>query len=243
MRTNSSSQSHNRILNSLPADEFQRLAPHLRAIPMTAKSVIQRQDEPIQHVYFPCSGAVSFVKTLSNGQQAEVAVIGDEGAVGADVFYGERMADCEAIVHIPGQSLVVSADCFSAEMEHRSVFFNHVIRYNQALMAQVIQTTACNGLHSAEQRCCRWLLMSHDRAGADALDFTHEFLASMLGLRRPTVTLILTDLQRAGILQTQRGRIHILDRARLEASSCECYRAIRGYATRLVPELSQAVVS
>src|SRR5687767_5401733 len=184
-------RSSNKLLASLPLEDYQRIAPGLRSVPVKLRQVVQKQDEPIEDVYFPGGGAFSLVKTLQDGKVAEVATVGAEGAVGASVFFGQRIADCEALVQVTGPGAqVMSAELFKTEMERRGAFYNRVVRYNQALMSQIMQTTVCNGLHSAEQRCCRWLLMTHDRAGTDEFELTHEFLATMLGVRRPTVTIV-----------------------------------------------------
>lgn len=230
--------SPNRLLASLPLEDYHRIAPNLRSVPMKLKQVLQKQDSPIKDVYFPGGGAFSLVKTLSDGSVAEVATIGAEGASGAGVFFGQRMADCEVLVQVTGPSAqVMSAELFNVEMERHGAFFNRVVRYNQALMSQIMQTTVCNGLHSAEERCCRWLLMSHDRAGADEFPLTHEFLAMMLGVRRPTVTIVASHLQHAGLIQYRRGAVTILDRAKLEVASCECYGTVRDQMRRLLPEI------
>ena len=136
---------------------------------------------------------------------------------------------------------VMGAARFIREMARRGAFFNRIIRYNQALMSQIMQTIACNGLHPAEQRCCRWLLMTHDRAGADEFAFTHEFLATMLGVRRPTVTLIAATLQRRGLVEYGRGWVRIVDRPGLEAASCECYQTVKAQMQRMLPELGAAL--
>jgi CRP-like cAMP-binding protein len=125
-----------------------------------------------------------------------------------------------------------------AEMGRHGAFYNRVIRYHQALAIQIQQTTACNALHSAEQRCCRWLLMTRDRVGSDELKLTHELLAVMLGVRRPTVTLIAGTLQKAGLISNgHRGVINIADRKGLEAASCECYATVKANFARLLPEI------
>ena len=230
-------RSANRILASLPAAEFQRIAPHLRSVPMNMKHTFHRQYETIHDVVFPGGGSCSLVKTLRDGHAAEVATIGGEGAIGAGVFFGAPIAECDVFVQVPGPAAyVLSAEAFNAEMERRGEFFNRVVRYNQALMSQIMQTTVCNGLHSAEQRCCRWLLMTHDRAGKDEFSLTHEFLAMMLGVRRPTVTLVAVSLQQAGLIQYRRGAVTIVNRQGLEAASCECYETVKSAWRRLLPE-------
>jgi CRP-like cAMP-binding protein len=204
---------------------------------MNLKQVVHKQDEPIEDVYFPGGGAYSLVKTLQNGQVAEVATIGSEGAVGASVFFGRGVADCDVLVQVTGPGAeAMNAELFNAEMHKRGAFFDQIIRHHQALMSQIMQTTACTGLHSAEARSCRWLLTTHDRAGGDEFPLTHEFLAAMLGVRRPTVTLIANQLQRAGLIQYRRGFVTIVDRAKLEATSCECYATVREQMRRLLPE-------
>jgi CRP-like cAMP-binding protein len=231
-------RSSNKLLASLPLEDYERIAPGLRTVPVKLRQVLQRQDEPIEDVYFPGGGAFSLVKTLQDGKVAEVATVGAEGAVGASVFFGQRIADCEALVQVTGPGAqVMTAELFKTEMERRGAFYNRVVRYNQALMSQIMQTTVCNGLHSAEQRCCRWLLMTHDRVGKDEFELTHEFLAAMLAVRRPTVTLVAQELQMVGLIHYRRGFVTIVDRAKLEAASCECYATVREQMRRLLPEI------
>jgi CRP-like cAMP-binding protein len=234
--------SGNKLLASLSPEEYERIGQHLRSVPMKLKQTLCKQDEPIRDVMFPNGGACSLVKTLQNGQAAEVGTIGAEGVVGASVFFGQRVAECDVVVQLPGPGAqVMPADVFNAEMDRRGAFFNHIIRYTQALMSQIMQTTACNGLHSAEERCCRWLLMTHDRAGQDELALTHDFLALMLGVRRPTVTLVVASLQSAGLIESRRGSIRIIDRLGLETASCECYHVVRATWRRLLPELDRGI--
>lgn len=229
--------STNKLLASLPPEDYRRIALSLRTVPMNRKHTVHRQNGPIDDVYFPGGGALSLVKTLKDGQIAEVATVGSEGAVGASVFFGQGFADCDVVVQVTGpDAQAMSADVFNAEMDKHGAFFDRVVRYNQALMSQIMQTTVCNSLHSAEQRCCRWLLMTHDRVGADEFPLTHEFLATMLGVRRPTVTLIANSLQQAGLFQYRRGAVRIVNRAKLEAASCECYETIRDQMKRLLPD-------
>lgn len=232
-----SPQPANKLLASLPREDYQRIAPHLRSVPTKRRQVLQHQDEPISEVYFPSGGALSLVKTMHDGQVAEVATVGAEGAVGASVFFGQRINECDVLVQLPSGAQAMPADAFNAEMEKRGAFYSRVVRYNQALMSQIMQSTVCNGLHSAEQRCCRWLLMTRDRAGSDEFPMTHEFLAAMLGVRRPTVTLVAAHLQRAGLIQHRRGFVKIIDREKLEAASCECYQTVKQQMRRLLPDI------
>jgi len=218
----------NKLLASLPADDYQRILPHIKTVPLRFKQVLHKQGERIQDIYFPGGGACSMTKVMENGEAAEIATIGNEGLVGASVFFGDDQSIGETLIQVPdGSGYVMALEPFMAEMERRGAFYNRVIRYYQALMTQVMQTTVCNGLHSAEQRCCRWLLMTHDRVGGDELKLTHEFLAIMLGVRRQTVTVVAGTLQRAGFIKYTHGHVTILDRKALEAASCECYAVIR----------------
>jgi CRP-like cAMP-binding protein len=231
----------NRLLLSLPAEDYQRLTPDLHVVPMTPRRVLQKQDEPIRDVYFPGGGACSLVKIMHDGKTAEIATIGDEGVIGAGVFFGQRDSPGEVVVQVPGAvALAMRVDVFNQEMSRREAFYNRVVRFNQGLTTQIMQTTACNGLHSVEQRCCRWLLMTHDRVKRDDFPLTHEFIATMLGVRRPTVTLVAHALQQAGLINYRRGHLTIVDRQKLEATACECYETVRATFRRLLPEVGRA---
>jgi CRP-like cAMP-binding protein len=231
----------NRLLATLPLDDRQRVLSQVTPMPLTLKQVIYKQDEVISYVLFPGGGACSLTKMMRDGQTAEIATVGNEGLLGAGVFFGDDRSFGETIVQVPdGVGLKMPVPAFLAEMDRRGAFYNRVLRYSQALMSQIMQTTVCNGLHSAEQRCCRWLLMTYDRVGSNDLRLTHEFLAIMLGVRRPTVTLILGELQKAGLVDHHRGTIHVVDRPGLEAASCECYATVKATFARLMPELRAA---
>ncbi len=237
----STSDPTNRLLASLPTDEYARLAPFLRAVPLTARQVLHKQGAPITDVYFPGSGACALVKNMDDGRTTEIATVGAEGVIGASVFFNQHESSCDVVVQLPSETAqAIAADAFKAEMTRRGAFYNLVIRYNQGLMMQLMQTTACNGLHSVEKRCCRWLLTAHDRVGRNEFPLTQEFLAMMLGVRRPTVTLVATALQQQGLISYRRGHITIVDRQRLEGASCECYATVKGTFARLLPELHVA---
>ena len=229
--------SDNKLLATLPTEDRQRVFSQLTMVPLTFRQVLYKQGEPVEHVYFPCGGACSLTKTMEDGRTAEVGTIGNEGMLGASVYFGDDQAQCDAIVQVDAKiGYKMTAIAFVDEMQRRAAFYNRVIRYQQALTIQVMQTTACNALHSAEQRCCRWLLMTRDRVGSDDLTLTHEFLAIMLGVRRSTVSIIVEGLQKAGLVDTRRGQITIVDRHGLEASSCECYAAVKANFARLLPD-------
>jgi CRP-like cAMP-binding protein len=229
----------NKLLATLPAADYQRLQSHLTFTPLTVKQVLHKEGQPIRDIYFPSRGACSLTKTMQDGQTAEVATIGSEGVIGAGVFFGDDLSAGDTFVQGSGCSAYrLSTSDFMAEMDRRGPFFNVIIRYTQALLNQVMQTTVCNGLHSAEQRCCRWLLMTRDRMGTNDLKLTHEFLSIMLGVRRPTVTLVVHQLQQAGLVDTGRSYLRIVNLAGLEAKSCECYGMVKRNFHRLMPEIA-----
>lgn len=230
-------RSENLLLQALLPDEYARIAPHLRAVTMIAKQVFHKQGQPILDVYFPGGGACSLVKVMQDGNVAEIATIGNEGMLGAGVFFGDALSAGDAIVQVSdGEAHTMAVEPFIREMARHGAFYDRIIRYSQAFTTQIMQTTVCNGLHSAEQRCCRWLLMTHDRVKQSEFGLTHEFLAVMLGVRRPTVTLIASKLQEAGLISYRRGHVTIVDRAGLEKMSCECYETVKTSFARLLPE-------
>lgn len=231
-------ESHNRLLRTLPADAYARIAPQLHAVTLKPKQVFHKQGERIRDVYFPGGGAFSLTKVLQDGSVAEIATVGNEGMIGASVFFGDEISTGEALVQVPdGETHTMPVGAFAHEMGQHGAFYNVVIRYSQAFTTQIMQTTVCNGLHSAEQRCCRWLLMTHDRVRRDEFPLTHEFLAIMLGVRRPTVTLIAAQLQEMALIHYRRGHVTIVDRIGLEKLSCECYETVKANFARLLPEL------
>jgi CRP-like cAMP-binding protein len=230
----------NKLLATLPPADRERISSYLTAVPAPFKHVFYKQAGTIDHVYFPGSGAWSLTKTMEDGGTAEVGTIGNEGMIGCSVFFGDRLSPTEAIVQVAGDvdAYKMPVAAFMTEMQLHGAFFNKVIRYNQALALQIQQTSACNALHPAEQRCCRWLLMTRDRLGTDELKLTHEFLAVMLGVRRPTVTLVVGALEKSGLIANgHRDTINIADRRKLEAASCECYAAVKNNFARLLPEI------
>jgi CRP-like cAMP-binding protein len=222
----SSTSNLNRLLAALPADESQRIVPTLDVVPLKLKDFLQKAGEPIRYVYFPGGGFCSIVTVLEDGSMVEVATIGREGAIGTlAVSDGTLMP---AAVMVQGAAEIcyrMAADAFRREMDRRGAFYELLTHYTQALVGFVMQSTACNAVHSIEQRLARWLLMAADRMGSDAFPLTQEFAAMMLGATRPTVTVVAGTLQKAGLITYHRGQVTIVDREQLEAASCECYRA------------------
>ncbi len=234
----------NTLLSSLPTEDFQRVSSQLTWRPLKVRQTLHKNGDPISEVFFPGRSVCSITNAMEDGGVVEVATVGREGLVGIGAVLGNSIAAGEAFVQVAGEPAgVMSIDAFRREMERRGPFYEVVSRYSQAFVALLMQSVACNGLHSAEERCCRWLLMTHDRIGQDEFPLTHEFLAIMLGVRRPTVTLVMAELARAGTVSHVRGHVRIVDREGLEAASCECYRNVRAVFDRLLPHSERPSVA
>ena len=223
----------NRLLALLPLDDYKRLLPRLERFPLESKHVLYEARSPIYHAYFPGRGVVSALNVMEDGRAIEVATVGNEGMVGLPLLVGARTTTDRVIVQVPGQALRMGADVLREEVSRDSALRRLLILYHTAFLAQVSQTVACNGLHSLYQRCCRWLLMTQDRAQSDVFPMTHELLAEMLGVRRSTVSEILEPFQEEGLIRYNRGKFTVLDREGLKAGSCECYRRINEEFERL----------
>ena len=217
----------NQLLNLLPADDLSRITPHLRQVPLRGRQTLLRQGEPIQEVLFPTGGLCSFVKTMEDGHTIEIFAVGAEGAVGIGVAMGQPDSATDVIVQIPHDvALALPVEAFRAEIAAGGALAAVLRDYAAQMTLHVMQTSACNALHSADKRCCRWLLTTDERLRSERLPVTQEMLATLLGIRRPTVTLIMAELQRSGIVDYSRGSLIVRDRASLMARACECYRAM-----------------
>jgi CRP-like cAMP-binding protein len=224
----------NRILNALTREEYELLAPHLEPVPLSRGEVLYRPEEPVTHVYFPLRGTVSVVSLFADGGCVEVGMVGNEGLFGISVLLGSITTPLEAVVQLPGEALRVRADLLKREFQKCGTLHDVIMRYAQAFMIQIAQAAACNRAHKVEGRLARWLLMCQDRAMSGELELTHEFISTMLGIRRAGVTEAACALQGAGVIRYARGRITITDRAGLEAASCECYAVVRREFDRLL---------
>lgn len=231
---NSHNSVGNKLLSALPEAEYQRLLPNLEPISLSLKQFLYEPYQPIDYVYFLNSGVVSVLTVLENGATIEVATVGSEGMIGTFVVLGSDQFPGETIVQIPGNALRMQVDIFKREVSPGSIFHNRLLRYIQLLVNHLMQTVACNRLHTVEERCCRWLLMTHDRAHTDDFPITQEFLSQMLGVRRASVSETAAILQKAGLINYSRGRMKILNRQGLEAGSCECYRVLTQEYQRLM---------
>ena len=224
------------LLQRRAPDEFERIAPFLRRVTLTRGSVLSEPNERIPFVYFPEGCVASLIKTLSRGKRIEVGTAGVEGMAGLPVFLGAETAPILSLIQVPGRAQCMAADDVRRLASAGSGLHAILQRYAQYQFDQAAQSIACNWLHRIEQRCARWLLMTHDRVPGDQFDLTHEYLATMLGARRAGVSEVAEGLKEAGLIKYQRGKITIADRAGLERASCECYASDRADYKRLLAE-------
>ncbi|MBV9386337.1 MAG: Crp/Fnr family transcriptional regulator [Chroococcidiopsidaceae cyanobacterium CP_BM_ER_R8_30] len=229
MSERSLTPAENRLLAALPSDEYQRLFPNLETVSLDLKQALYEPREPIQYVYFPKRGVVvSLLAIMANRTIAEVGIVGNEGFVGLPVFLGAETTPFRAIVQIPGNAMRMKVDVFKDSINSGSSLPDLLHHYTYMLISQISQSAACHSRrHSVAQRCCRWLLMNHDCVDSDQFPITQEFLSQMLSVRRASVTVVVGQLQKAGLLRHYRGQMTILDRQGLEAVACECYRLIK----------------
>ncbi|MUG96906.1 helix-turn-helix domain-containing protein [Scytonema sp. UIC 10036] len=224
----------NRILAALPQQEYERLLPKMEKVVLEYNQPLFEPDQCIKHVYFPYSGVVSLLNVMENGDTAEVGMVGYEGIVGLPVFLDADSVSSLAIVQIEGEAMKMKTEDFRAEANRQGPLHRLLQRYTQALLMQISQSAACNRFHSMEERFCRWILMSHDRVRSDKFPMTHEFISKMLGVRRPSISVIAAMLQKAELISYNRGKMTILDRKGLEAGSCECYGILKKDFDRLI---------
>jgi CRP-like cAMP-binding protein len=226
-RSSSSQSLQNRLLGLLSEADLALLRPHLRHVTFAYKLALCEAYKPISFVYFPTSGVVSMVNTMADGSAAEVGTIGNEGMVGLPILLGNSSGPTNVYVQVPGAGLRLRSELLRNGLERSSSMRSVMLRYADAMFNQVAQMAACNHFHSIEQRCCRWLLMTHDRVQSEKFLLTQEFLGMMLGARRSSVTLAASDLKARKLIDYHRGHVTILDRAGLEKGSCECYAMSR----------------
>jgi CRP-like cAMP-binding protein len=221
---------NNQILAALPEADYQRILPCLEALHLEIKDYLYERDEPIEYVYFPLSGMASILAVLDGERYIEAGIVGREGMVGLPVFFGADTTSTVAFYQIPGVVVRMHCNDFRAEIERNSALEQVIHRFAHAQFIMLAQNVACNSQHSIQQRCARWLLLTHDRIGKDEFILTQEFLSQMLGVRRAGVSTVMQAMQEAGYLRYTRGIITILNRAGLEAIACQCYNVIaKGY--------------
>ena len=224
----------NRLLAQLPAAEFHRLEEWLKPIKLPVRYPIFKPAGNIDYVYFLESGVASAVAYVANGASIEVATVGNEGMLGVPALLAAAASPNEVYMQVAGHGLQMPSAALRKLAGVGTPIYETLSKYLAAYLFQISQAVACNGLHAIKQRCCRWLLMTHDRVGTDELQLTHEFLGIMLGVRRASVTEVLQPLQDSGLIGAQRGVITIRDRPGLQEQSCECYRLVADEYVRLL---------
>ena len=224
----------NHLLGALPAKVYERLSPHLVRLSFKIGDVLYAPGQRLAQVYFPTTCMVSLTYTMSNGASGEMAVVGPEGIVGFAVFMGGGSTPSRAILQTSGDALRMPAAVLKEEFGRGDALQELLLRYAQALITQMSQTAVCNRHHSLEQQMCRWLLLSQDRLRSLELAMTQELIASMLGVRRESVSHAAKRLQVLGVIRYEHGHITILKRRSLETMVCECYRVIKDEYERLL---------
>jgi len=227
-------QSPNMLLNTLPAKTFAAIEPHLKTVELVHGEVLGEAGDSITCVYFPHSGVISLVVELSVGDMIETAMVGRDGALNISSALDGKVSLNKAIVQLAGAASTIDVDQLRKIVREFDAFRSLLIRHEQVLFAQSQQSAACNASHSVEARMCRWLLRMRDLAAAADLMLTQEFLAQMLGVRRPSVSLVANTLQKAGLIKYRRGNIRLLDIAGLNDGSCECYGTVKAHYDRML---------
>jgi CRP-like cAMP-binding protein len=224
----------NRLLAALPDGEYSGLLPHLAPIPMDTGVEIYAPGAPIRDAYFPLTGVASTLVTMADGAMIETGTIGNEGFVGLAGIHGGDGGPLTTVAQVPGIHARIPIARLREACATGSTLNRLLNRFSQAFYVLAAQSAACNRLHPVEERCARWLLLTHDRAGAPTFQLTHEYLGYMLGVRRASVSLALSALQRAGLITYHRGDITVLNRSGLESVACECYATIAAEYDRLI---------
>lgn len=227
-------QTPNRILASLPKAVLAGIQSHLKVIDLKLGDVLAEAGGAVKHVYFPHSGVISLVVELAIGQMIETAMVGRDGVFNAASALDGKISLNKGIVQLAGTASVISVTRLAALADEHKPFRSLLILHEQVLFAQSQQSAACNASHAVEARMCRWLLRMRDLADGDELTLTQEFLAQMLGVTRPSVSIVANMLQKAGFITYKRGNIKILDVPGLKSDSCECYASVKSHYDRML---------
>ncbi len=225
----------NRLLRALAETDLGRMLPHIEILRLERGQVLLEVGAKVTYAYFPLDCIIALDVTMEDGGTTETATVGREGMDGYVVALGDHHALLRSIVQVGGEAARLPVSELEAAFVANGSVRDLVLRFIQALLAQVMQAVACNALHSTEARLCRWLLLLADRVGNHKLYVTQEFLAETLGVQRTTVTLIARTLQTAGLIRYRRGLVEVVDRPGLEEAACECYGAIRDNYERVLP--------
>jgi CRP-like cAMP-binding protein len=230
----------NRVLAALPTSEYRHIASGLELVVLQAGVSLYESGMRMEYVHFPLDCIVSLLYIMKNGASAAIALVGREGIVGVSIFMGGGSTPSRAMVQTPGWSYRLKSSTLSSEFERHGRFQHLLLNYTQALITQMSQTAVCNRHHSLDQQLCRWLLLSLDRLPSNKIEMTQELIANLLGVRREGVTEAAGKLQEQGAIEYRRGHITVLDRGKLEAGVCECYRVVKDEYDRLLPHVSAA---
>jgi CRP-like cAMP-binding protein len=225
----------NQLLASLPKGERARLSAHLEPVTVELHQTLVEFDQPIKFVWFLDDCVTSTVVNSQDNSSVEVGLMGAEGMVGLSLLFGVERSNSTVIVQIPGRATRMRAGAFVKEVVKKGGPLMRLLQlYTNYFMAMVAQHAACNALHTVQERMCRWILLTHDRVRRDQFQLTQEYLAQMLGVRRPSLSAVAGELKRAGLINYSRGTVTVLDRKGLEARSCPCYKIIRGQFTQIL---------
>jgi CRP-like cAMP-binding protein len=227
MKSGSTRQSVNQLLGCMEPRAFARVAKKLTRVKLRPKEVVYKPNEPIEHVLFPENAILCLMTVMSNGDTIEAATVGREGASWISASVGAPSMPCETIVVIEGTALRLPIADLDRELKENGHFRDVLTEYSHALLIATMRTSACNGLHGLQERCARWILMTLDRVDADRFAVTKEFLAQLLGTNRPTVSVMVSVLEKAGTLNVEGRWVTVADRKRLKEAACECYDVIR----------------
>lgn len=231
------SPTQNHLLAALPAVEFGRLSSNLELVPMPLGEALYESGGHLKHVYFPTTSIVSLLYILKDGSSSQIAIVGNEGILGISLFMGGDTTPSRAIVQNAGYGYRLESQLLKQEFNRAGPLLHLLLRYTQALITQMAQIAVCNRHHSIEQQLCRWLLLSLDRLETNSLTTTQELIANMLGVRREGVTEAAGKLHRDGLIRNSRGRIDVLDRPRMEKTTCECYGVVKREFDRLLADI------
>ena len=226
----------NHLLAALPDADYQRWLAHVEPVELQMGQVLHGSGNMLSHLYFPTTAVVSLLYVLENGASAAIALVGLEGVVGISLFMGGESTISHAVVQSAGAGVRIDAQTLRDEFSRAGPVMHLLLRYTQALITQMAQTAVCNRHHSLDKQLCRWLLLTLDRLPGSQLRMTQELIASMLGVRRESITESAHRLERAGLLEYSRGHIRVLDRPGLEKRTCECYAVVKKEYTRLLPK-------
>ncbi len=218
----------NRLLVCLDEETTRRWEPLLKLTQLESQQVLYRPEERISRIYFPVSAVLCMLTVMEDGHTIESATVGNEGASWISASFSTPSMPCQTMVAVGGAAYAIEARHVEQETQRNSVFHNALSEYSHTLLISSLRTGACNALHTVTQRCARWMLITLDRTVQERFAITQEYLASLLGCNRPALTHILGELERAGGIHSTRGKIEIVNRIKLEQSTCECYRLIRG---------------